>query len=63
LELIEKGILVVAIHPGWVKTRMGGDNAILPTHDSVASMISTMEKLDVNSNGQFLNFDGKEIPW
>jgi len=57
------GITVVSMHPGWVRTDMGGPNAPLAQHESVESMINTLQNLDFESSGLFLNYDGEEIKW
>ena len=53
----------VALHPGWVRTGMGGDGADLPVERSVADMRRLLAGLSDHDNGRFLNHDGTEIPW
>ncbi|WAR07668.1 CSGA-like protein [Mya arenaria] len=45
LELKEDGILATAVHPGWVKTEMGGPNALIDTGESITKMMSVLAKL------------------
>ncbi len=53
----------VALHPGWVRTDMGGAGADLTVQDSVAAMRRTLAALSDSDNGSFLNFDGTPLPW
>ncbi len=62
-ELKPEGFTCVAMHPGWVRTDMGGPEAPLSPAESVASMISTLDTLHPGMNGAFLNHDGRTIPW
>lgn len=62
-DLEKEGILCVSMHPGWVKTDMGGKNAPMKVDFSVSKMIKTLGSIDKNSNGKIINFDGKIIPW
>jgi NAD(P)-dependent dehydrogenase (short-subunit alcohol dehydrogenase family) len=55
--------IVVAISPGWVSTDMGGANAPLTPHDSVAAMLRTIDALSGADNGRFLSESGATIPW
>ena len=57
------GFLVVLLHPGWVKTDMGGPNATLPVEDSVSGMRKVIAGLKPKDNGRFLDYTGKEVPW
>ncbi|HWU25529.1 MAG TPA: SDR family oxidoreductase [Rhizomicrobium sp.] len=59
----DDGILVVLVHPGWVKTDMGGANAPLEPHESVAGMRGVIAKLRASDSGRFLDYRGQEIPW
>lgn len=57
------GIIVVVIHPGWVKTDMGGRNAPLEPHESIAGMRRVIANLTPAQSGKFLDYSGKEMPW
>lgn len=56
-------VIVVLLHPGWVKTDMGGPNATLDVGESVAGMRKVIAGLRPSDNGRFLDHSGKEIPW
>lgn len=51
------------LHPGWVKTDMGGPNAPLPPEESVAAMRHVIERLTPSDSGAFLGHTGEAIPW
>jgi NAD(P)-dependent dehydrogenase (short-subunit alcohol dehydrogenase family) len=53
----------VALHPGWVRTDMGGPDADLSVEDSVASLRRTLAALQPADNGAYLNFDGQPLSW
>ena len=55
--------LCVALHPGWVRTDMGGTNADLEPARSVADMRRTLAGLTPEQHGAFLNHDGTPLPW
>lgn len=58
------GIGVLILHPGWVKTRMGGwDEAPLTPELSVAGMRRLVEGFAPEMNGRFFRYDGRELPW
>jgi len=63
VDLKDKGILVVALHPGWVKTDMGGPAALISTQTSVSAILDTLGQLSEEDNGSFLTFDKKSLPW
>ncbi|XP_037538992.1 uncharacterized protein zgc:158868 [Nematolebias whitei] len=56
-------VLVTAIHPGWVRTDMGGQQAPLTPEDSVVSMLGVMSSLSKRHTGTFLSWEGNTIPW
>ncbi len=62
-DLRDRGITVVAVHPGWVATDMGGAGAPLSPAESVRAMRSMIERLAPAASGTFLKYDGSEIPW
>lgn len=62
-ELGPKGATVVLLHPGWVRTAMGGAGAALAPEDSVRGMRGVIDRLTLADNGRFFNFDGTPIPW
>jgi NAD(P)-dependent dehydrogenase (short-subunit alcohol dehydrogenase family) len=63
IDLHDRGITVVALHPGWVKTDMGGADADLEVPVSVQHVMSVLDRLTLDDSGKFLNHDGSAIPW
>jgi NAD(P)-dependent dehydrogenase (short-subunit alcohol dehydrogenase family) len=63
VDLKEKGITSVAFNPGWVKTDMGGPNAMIPVEQSVTDMRKVIAGLTLADTGKFIGNDGVVIPW
>ncbi|XP_028664718.1 C-factor [Erpetoichthys calabaricus] len=63
LDLQKENILCVAIHPGWVKTDMGGTQAPLEVSDSIQGMLRVLSSLTEKNTGQFLDWQGQQLPW
>ncbi|XP_047527560.1 C-factor isoform X2 [Vanessa atalanta] len=63
IDLKKDQIVVAALHPGWVKTDMGGKNAPLDVDTSVSGIFNTIEKLKEADSGKFLQYDGTELAW
>jgi NAD(P)-dependent dehydrogenase (short-subunit alcohol dehydrogenase family) len=63
IDLADDGIRVQLLHPGWVRTGMGGDHAPLEVEESVAGMIERMAELEMDRSGRFVDWSGEEIPW
>jgi len=63
VDLKPMGITVISLHPGWVKTDMGGPNAPVQIDESIKGMMQVIDKTDIRDTGRFLNYDGKELPW
>jgi NAD(P)-dependent dehydrogenase (short-subunit alcohol dehydrogenase family) len=57
------GVLVVGVSPGWVRTDMGGEDAPLSSHDSVADMIALLATLGPEHGGLALTHTGQRLPW
>lgn len=62
-ELRHRHITVVALNPGWSRTRMGGANAPLLVEESVAGQQRVLENLSILDTGTFINYDGQTLPW
>jgi NAD(P)-dependent dehydrogenase (short-subunit alcohol dehydrogenase family) len=58
-----RGIIVVALHPGWVKTDMGGDGATVTPAASVAGLLRVIDGLKLADSGHFLDWRGQSLPW
>ena len=63
LELERHRIGVLLLHPGWVRTRMGGPNAPVAPADSVGGMGTMVENFRLADSGSFLRYDGRQMPW
>ena len=57
------GCLAVVIHPGWVRTDMGGSTATLSVEESARGIRQVMAELDASRHGRFWTWDGREHPW
>lgn len=62
-DLAPEGIVVAALHPGWVRTDLGGSHADLSPDESVAGMRSVIERLSSSDTGRFLTWAGDDHPW
>ncbi len=62
-DLSGKGIKAVVLHPGWVKTDMGGPGASITPAQSVAGLRAVIDNLTPAQSGRFWNYDGTEIAW
>ena len=58
-----QGAICVAMHPGWVRTDMGGAGADLDVVDSAKGIRRTIEGLTRDDNGCFFNYDGAAMRW
>ena len=62
-EVADRHIGVLLLHPGWVRTRMGGESAPLSVEESVIGMRQIIEGFQPSDSGHFYRYDGSEIPW
>jgi NAD(P)-dependent dehydrogenase (short-subunit alcohol dehydrogenase family) len=60
-ELRGRGVKVISMDPGWVKTRMGGESAMLQPEESISGMLKVVYGLE--GTGKFYGYDGSEMPW
>ncbi|HYO56923.1 SDR family oxidoreductase [Archangium sp.] len=63
LELCGEGFVTICMHPGWVRTDMGGPGAPLRPEESVRGMINVIDRLEAEDGGRFFNYTGEELPW
>ena len=63
IDLKPLGISVISLHPGWVRTEMGGPNALISVEESVNGMFGVISNTNIRNSGQFINYDGTQIPW
>ncbi len=62
-DLAPEGIAVMSLHPGWVRTDMGGARADISVEESAAGMVQVIDELSLESTGSFKAWDGQTIPW
>jgi NAD(P)-dependent dehydrogenase (short-subunit alcohol dehydrogenase family) len=62
-DLKGDGVAVIAMHPGWVRTDMGGPDAPLDVDKSAAGVIAVAEKLTLEGSGRYVDYCGEEIDW
>ncbi|XP_027016665.1 C-factor [Tachysurus fulvidraco] len=63
IDLQADGILCTMLHPGWVQTDMGGKQAPLTPEESISSLLAVISALSEKDHGQFLDYEGKNLPW
>ncbi|ROL53076.1 hypothetical protein DPX16_8018 [Anabarilius grahami] len=61
-ELKADEILCISIHPGWVRTNMGGDEAPIDARESVEGMLRVINSLTEKQHGLFMDYTGKTLP-
>lgn len=62
-ELGPRGVVVLAAHPGWLMTTMGGQSATLAPADSAHALLQLIARASPHEAGRFLAYDGAELPW
>ncbi|RUS15739.1 4-dihydrotrisporin dehydrogenase [Endogone sp. FLAS-F59071] len=63
LDLLSEKFTVLALHPGWVQTDMGGKNASISPPESISGMLQVIEKVTAADSGKFLDYQGSSLPW
>jgi NAD(P)-dependent dehydrogenase (short-subunit alcohol dehydrogenase family) len=63
IDLQKQGVLAVAMHPGWARTAMGGENAEIDPREGVIGVIDVIEQLSTDHLGQLNAYDGSVMPY
>jgi NAD(P)-dependent dehydrogenase (short-subunit alcohol dehydrogenase family) len=63
ITLGARGVVCMALHPGWVQTDMGGPDAQLRVPDAVSSLRRVIAAANRSHNGRFLNYNGEQLEW
>ncbi len=62
-DLQPRGITCIVLHPGWVRTAMGGPGALITAQQSVSGMRRIIAGATQAHSGRFFAYDGAEVPW
>lgn len=62
-DLAPENIAVMMMHPGWVRTDMGGQGADISVEESAAGLVQVIDDLSLETTGSFKAWDGQTIPW
>lgn len=63
VDLSGRGVIALALSPGWVRTDMGGPRADLEVETSVRGMKQVIDNLRPEDSGKFMAWDGRVLPW
>ncbi len=63
IDLKDRGVRTLALHPGWVKTDMGSQAAAVDIPDSIAGMKDVISGFKAPRTGEFINYDNSPIQW
>lgn len=63
LEFESDGIIVCPVHPGWVRTDMGGPQADISVEQSASGLFDFITLMSMEHSGRFWTWEGLEHPW
>jgi NAD(P)-dependent dehydrogenase (short-subunit alcohol dehydrogenase family) len=63
VTLKDTGVTVLSIHPGWVRTDMGGNAAPLDVATSVRGIVDVIEARAGSKTHAYVNYKGEELAW
>jgi short-subunit dehydrogenase len=62
-DLRTNDIATMTLHPGWVRTDMGGPGGWIDVKESVSGMINQISNLSLQNTGRYIDYAGKPIKW
>ena len=62
-DLADRGIAVVVLHPGFVRTEMTGNRGNVEPADAARGLLARIDELKLETSGRFFHQDGRELPW
>jgi NAD(P)-dependent dehydrogenase (short-subunit alcohol dehydrogenase family) len=63
IDLKSRGVAVVILHPGYVRTGMTGNSGSVSAADSASLLLTRIDELSVETTGRFLHASGETLPW
>ncbi len=63
IDLRPTAVGVLILHPGWVRTDMGGPNGLIDAEESVSGMRKVIDNFSLADTGRFVKYDGSALPW
>lgn len=62
-DLAGKGVAVVLLHPGWIRTEMTGNMGNTDPDEAAAQLLARIDELSMETTGQFVHANGELLPW
>ena len=62
-DLRHLDITALILHPGWVRTDMGGPNGEISVEESATMLCKILDNCTIEDSGKFFDIDGSTIPW
>ena len=63
IDLKDKGVVVLILHPGWVRTDMGGPNGLMTPSESVSAQLDLIARANPAMSGRFFHISGEDLSW
>lgn len=62
-DFLADGVIAVSVHPGWIRTDMGGPDALFGLEDTIPGLMKVIDGLTLADSSRFYNWDGTLVPW
>jgi len=62
-DLAPRGVSVILLHPGYVRTEMTGKNGLIDADEAAAGLLARLDELGPQNSGSFRHSNGDELPW